>query len=711
MIRAMRACNLIALLLLAALAAEAAATRRLALMVGVNDGGRDRVRLKYAGSDALAFAHSMRELGGVAPQDVFMALEADSAGLAAALDQLAARAAEARLGNPRIEAVIFYSGHADEQGLLLKGRRFGFREFRGKVDGIPADVRIAIVDACASGALTKLKGGRTQPAFLSDQSSHASGYAFLTSSADDEAAQESDRIRASYFSHFLITGLRGAADASRDGRVTLHEAYQYAYHETLARTENTAGGPQHAGYDMRITGSGDVVMTELGRAQSTLSLSGDSQGRFFIRDDHDRLVAEVQKPAGHPMVFALEPNSYRARWHQSGGVYEQSFTLAKGSAQRLEPGPRWKRIAQEQAVSRGGDQPVDGAVSRFHPFHNDAPGEYRGTQISLFSNRIRGYFEGQQLSGVANQAGSELQGIQVTMGVNHARGPVRGGQMAFGINWASDVLRGVQISSGINYAGSMADALQVTGFLNIARGDGQGMQGATFLNAATNDLDGGQAAIFLNTVGGDLDGGHFAVGANLVRGDVRGAQISSINFAAGAVEGYQIGFLNVARSYRSGAPLGILNFVGDGVWRGDAWVDETGFAHLGLVSGTKHVNTRLALGSKTLSNRDLGSFSVEVAGHLPMRLAFLELGLMSTLIGSEGERASDDMPDFLQRLRLTTGLNLGRYVSLAGGLSWAAAVVPEGHRPWTDGNWMQTSSFGGRLHQWPGAHLSLRIGR
>src|SRR4051812_48296474 len=124
---AARPLRLILLLLAAVLGSGAASTRRLGLMIGVNDGGRDRVRLKYAGSDASAFALSMRELGGVDPRDIILALDADSAGVARALDQLAARAAEAKREGGRVEAVIFFSGHADEEGLLLRGPRFGFR--------------------------------------------------------------------------------------------------------------------------------------------------------------------------------------------------------------------------------------------------------------------------------------------------------------------------------------------------------------------------------------------------------------------------------------------------------------------------------------------------------------------------------------------------------------------------------------------------------
>ena len=139
----------------------------------------------------------------------------------------------------RTEIVVYYSGHADEKGLLLGDDRYSYRTLRDRLDQIPADVRIAVLDACSSGAFTRAKGGRARPPFLVDESSDMRGHAFLTSSAETEAAQESDRIRASYFTHFLVSGFRGAADTSGDGKVTLNEAYQFAFNETLGRTVDT----------------------------------------------------------------------------------------------------------------------------------------------------------------------------------------------------------------------------------------------------------------------------------------------------------------------------------------------------------------------------------------------------------------------------------------------------------------------------------------
>lgn len=70
-------------------------------------------------------------------------------------------------------------------------------------------------------------------------------------SSADEAAQESDRIGGSFFTHALVSGMRGAADASGDGKITLTEAYRFAFEETLQRTAQTQFGSQHPAYEIR----------------------------------------------------------------------------------------------------------------------------------------------------------------------------------------------------------------------------------------------------------------------------------------------------------------------------------------------------------------------------------------------------------------------------------------------------------------------------
>src|SRR5215472_11253342 len=164
--------------------------RRLALVIGVNDGGPSRLRLRYAASDAKEFAQVLQQLGGVADSDMMLVLDADRVKILSRVEQLRHRLAEARAAVRRLEVVFYYSGHSDEEGVLVRGDRISYDELRRGLAGLPADLQIAIFDSCASGAMTRPKGGTARPPFLLDSSSSLKGHAFLTSSAADEVAQE-----------------------------------------------------------------------------------------------------------------------------------------------------------------------------------------------------------------------------------------------------------------------------------------------------------------------------------------------------------------------------------------------------------------------------------------------------------------------------------------------------------------------------------------
>src|SRR6185436_5660379 len=186
--------------------------------------------------------------------------------------QLAAKARQGLdEGRPPL-LVFYYSGHADPTGLELGKERFLYGDLANALAVVPEGVRISILDACHSGALTQVKGARPAPLdFEVPREPRADGIAIITSSSATEAAQESAQLGGSFFTHHLTLGLRGAADSDGDGRVTLSEGYRYAYNRTLAETAKAGAAPQHATYAIRMAGRGEVVLVDLRRAQSALS--------------------------------------------------------------------------------------------------------------------------------------------------------------------------------------------------------------------------------------------------------------------------------------------------------------------------------------------------------------------------------------------------------------------------------------------------------
>ncbi len=298
---------LLALLALAA-AANPESLERFALIAGADDGGPGRVQLQYAGSDAMSVHRVFRELGGFDDDNLVLLSEPDTEGFLGGIDDLSARIAASEA---RTEVFVYYSGHSDERGLLLGRDHLPYAQLKSAIESLPADVKIGILDSCASGSLVRGKGGVHRAPFLVDESSGVSGHAFITSSSADEVSQESDAIGGSFFTHYLVSGLRGAADVDEDGRVTLNEAYRYAFDETLRRTEGTLGGAQHANYDIQLVGTGDLVLTDLRETSAGLVLPADLDGRFFVRDGDNRLQAELRKPPGIARLLGLSPGRYQ----------------------------------------------------------------------------------------------------------------------------------------------------------------------------------------------------------------------------------------------------------------------------------------------------------------------------------------------------------------------------------------------------------------
>ncbi|MBS2029416.1 MAG: caspase family protein [Deltaproteobacteria bacterium] len=339
-----------------------AETRRLALVVG-NDVGNVGVKpLRYAQSDAAKFARVLSELGGVQPDDLMLLQGQGAQEVDRALTMLGARVSELhRLPLMRVVLIFYFSGHSDGAALELGHDRLAFGDLKRALAATGAEVRIAIVDACQSGGLLGEKGGSAGPGFavnLADDLD-AKGSVFLTSSASSEYALESAEVQGSYFTHHFVSGLRGAADASGDGRVTLSEAYRYAFDRTVAATAQTTVGPQHPRYDYALSGQGELVLTELrDRPTAALILPEGLQRALVVDVVHDQVVAEVGP--GAPTRLTLAPGSYGIRvWKPEGAVGER-LELRTGEERRIG----WDELAPAQGalVAAKGNAAVDAEV-------------------------------------------------------------------------------------------------------------------------------------------------------------------------------------------------------------------------------------------------------------------------------------------------------------------------------------------------------------
>lgn len=306
---------------LALLTARAATTHaepplhRYALLLGNDHGGEDTRPLLYAVEDARRLREVLVRLGGVRAEDAPLLANASVGQFLAALDGLEERM-RAEAGQSRASLLVYFSGHAKDGDLRLGGTRLSLETLRARIARSPAEVRIAIIDSCRSGALTRSKGARHAPAFAIDATrpDAARGTVFLTSSSFDEDAQESDALAGSYFSHHLVSALQGDADRSRDGRVTLAEAYDYAYARTVADTADSMAGAQHPTFSYDLKGNGDLVLTDYVSQHEGLYVPAPAPaGTYYLIDARGTVAAEVVKEPGADRRIAVRSGRYRIK--------------------------------------------------------------------------------------------------------------------------------------------------------------------------------------------------------------------------------------------------------------------------------------------------------------------------------------------------------------------------------------------------------------
>jgi hypothetical protein len=286
--------------------------RRFGLFVGQNDGGEGTKALLYAQDDARRLHDVFLRLGGVKPEDAMLLLDEPADVITIALGELERRIRDAKSRGERTTLVFYFSGHAKDGALRMGKTKLPLESLKTQLANGPADMRVAFLDACRSGAMTRTKGVRRAPAFEveTDATRQAKGLVILTSSASDEDSQESDVIGASYFSYHLSTGLLGSADATGDGRVSLSEAYAWAYERTVASTADSAAGPQHPTFSFDLAGNGDLVLTSFAERHEGLRIPATAPlGTYFVIDPRGVVVAETVKLEAERLI-ALPPGGY-----------------------------------------------------------------------------------------------------------------------------------------------------------------------------------------------------------------------------------------------------------------------------------------------------------------------------------------------------------------------------------------------------------------
>jgi len=193
------------------LVAGPAAAERHLLTVAAHRGSSGETPLRFARRDAERVRKVFQHMGGVQPANSVMLVDPSADDVRRALRTLGSRLKKSDT------LVLYVSAHMDSHAVHLGPERLAFTELFSGARATGASLRVFFLDGCRSGAVTAKGLVRGRVRIIRPRPRPATGEVILTSTAPDEDALESLRLSGSFFTHYLVTGLRGAADGDGMG--------------------------------------------------------------------------------------------------------------------------------------------------------------------------------------------------------------------------------------------------------------------------------------------------------------------------------------------------------------------------------------------------------------------------------------------------------------------------------------------------------------
>ncbi|MGH2901693.1 MAG: caspase family protein, partial [Solirubrobacteraceae bacterium] len=226
------------------------------------------------------------------------------------------------------------SGHGDADALHLGDTRLPLRELEALVRGSPAGIRILVIDSCRSGSITRVKGGSPAPPLVIGATTsplQGEGMIVLTASTLSEDAQESDQLGGSFFTHYLLSGLRGAADENGDHVITVAELFSYTHDQTVVASSRTLAGTQHPTFRYDLRGRADLALADLGEGseRGMLTLPRGATWLIMRIAPVRSVVGEVAADA-RQRTLSLRPGTYAVRGRARDALLEGTVVVVLG---------------------------------------------------------------------------------------------------------------------------------------------------------------------------------------------------------------------------------------------------------------------------------------------------------------------------------------------------------------------------------------------
>ena len=141
-----------------------------------------------------------------------------------------------RQAQPDDMVLFFFSGHGNKNVFFAYDKSLYFSALQTIFKQTKARRKLIFADACFAGTLRQ---SGDQTASTSGKSSAGTNVLLFLSTRSNQHAQENITLENGIFTHFLVAGLKGDADANKDGYITAIELFNFVYPKVRERTNST----------------------------------------------------------------------------------------------------------------------------------------------------------------------------------------------------------------------------------------------------------------------------------------------------------------------------------------------------------------------------------------------------------------------------------------------------------------------------------------
>ncbi|MCB9687912.1 MAG: hypothetical protein H6735_22920 [Alphaproteobacteria bacterium] len=192
-----------------------------------------------------------------------------------------------RVGRAEDVVFVFFSGHGSAAGLMLEDAVLPASTFTEALRGMNADLVVVVLDACFGTGMDPSTGAvMVEPA--RDLPHVVRGQPGIAVFKSVNTLLEEPDLQSGILTHVMLSGLSGAADQDRDGRITFAEMADFFWLHT-ERSGQFTGRPEAPGaHPDRV-----LLDTRQARHALTVDVPADAAARLLFADGEGRAIAEV----------------------------------------------------------------------------------------------------------------------------------------------------------------------------------------------------------------------------------------------------------------------------------------------------------------------------------------------------------------------------------------------------------------------------------